>query len=116
MARGIYHDTAARSGDYVIHPRRGGGFVVDRVGSGGTHTTIGPVRGVAHRHEANEIIRRDAHYLGRRAGSVFLQREDDMILDGSVADIAKREKESVPVDPKLKKRMDRVLGKDYTKS
>lgn len=63
--KGIYHGSAAGTGDYVIHHHRGS-LWVDRVGSGGTHTSISPARGYSTFAEAWQGILDDRMKRGGR--------------------------------------------------
>jgi hypothetical protein len=62
--RGIYSEMAhVEARDYVLHYREGKvpRWSIDRVGAGGTHTTIGPTRGYSSIAAVEEGIGRDAH-------------------------------------------------------
>lgn len=62
--RGIYHDMPyIKPRDYVLHYREGKvpRWNIDRVGAGGTHTTIGPTRGYSDIEAVRKAIEDDAH-------------------------------------------------------
>lgn len=122
MARGIYHGTAARSGDYVMHvhgeSRR---ISVDRVLPGGAHTTIGG--GYKNEVEALDWLARNARALKKwhARDAVYLQHGDELVWKRHLRDViaeqisraGSREKpgEIVVLDSALKARMSKVLGK-----
>ncbi len=88
--RGIYSGTAARADDYVIHKHgTSGRYYADRVGSGGTHTTIGShVRGgCASVAECRQVIRDDAMVRAAmgKSGTIFEQRGDELVEIGHTA-------------------------------
>lgn len=63
-ARGIYYDMPyINPRDYVLHYREGRipRWDIDRVGAGGTHTTIGPTRGYSRIEDVRRVIEEDAH-------------------------------------------------------
>ncbi len=62
-AKGIYKDmTSFSPKDYVIHYREDRQtWSVDRIGSGGTHTTIGSTRGYGTMEQVRKAIEYDAH-------------------------------------------------------
>lgn len=82
--RGIYHEFDINEGDYVIRSHHRGGFVVDRVGRGGTHTTIGPTKGYSTAREALMEAARDSHIQGNQYGAVFLSDGDDVTQIGHI--------------------------------
>ena len=82
--RGIYHEFDINEGDYVIRSHHRGGFVVDRVGRGGTHTTIGPTKGYSTARDALMEAARDSHVQGNRYGAVFLSDGDDVTQIGHI--------------------------------
>jgi len=85
-ARGIYHESSASANDYAVHVHgTSGQFYVDRVGRGGTHTTIGPTRGYPTKQAALEAIRDDAHVQGYTSGIIFEQRGDELVQVGHVS-------------------------------
>ena len=83
-ARGIFHHTAAQDGDYVIHVDHRGVFIAERVGRGGTHTTIGPTRGYRTVREALEEAARDSHIQGNTTGVIFFSRDGDLNQIGNI--------------------------------
>ncbi len=83
MARGIYADfPGLQEDDYVVYRDHRGRFRADRVGRGGTHTTLGSIRGEATSREAVALAEREARKRGAFAGIVVR-----MNADGSVTQI-----------------------------
>lgn len=75
-ARGIYADEAVSEDDFVVQRDHRGRYVVDHVGRGGTHTTIGSTRGFAVLAEALQAAREHAHVRGISAAVIWGLGED----------------------------------------
>lgn len=72
MARGIYSDMPGiNAKDYVVSYRSDRKtWSVDRVGAGGTHTTIGSTRGFGTTEAVRKAIEADAHVKGVRNAEI----------------------------------------------
>jgi len=86
--RGIYGDMPSFSpGDYVLHFREDRNtWSVDRIGPGGTHTTIGPTKGYGTTEGVRGAIEQDAHVKGKRNATIHDAGGDELgaIKDGRV--------------------------------
>lgn len=86
-AKGIYSDMPGIAAkDYVVHYRADRKtWSVDRVGAGGTHTTIGSTRGFGTTEDVRKAIEYDAHVKGVRNATIHNEGgEAGVLKDGRV--------------------------------